>query len=125
MSAGIITARGDIDISCERALKRIASQLADMDYVVADIGEVQFVDTTFLRFLIILRRQARRTTDEPLRLVRPGPSVQRLLEVTGLRMQFAYYDTVANATYDASTARHFAPITASAAALRGRSRAVL
>ena len=83
---------GELDLFREADLRRaIDDVLADTtpERLVLDVREVQFLDSSGLRALLMCRDRAR-SLGIPLALaVAPGP-VTRLLDVAGVRNWFAY-----------------------------------
>jgi anti-anti-sigma factor len=59
--------------------------------VAIDLSDVVFMDSTGLQALFVLDEQARESGREMV-LIRPSPSVMRLLELTGLEARFAVRD---------------------------------
>lgn len=79
---------GDIDITCGPELSKLEKQLVKSDSVVIDVSNVHYVDTTFLRFLLRLRRHANKTEPSSIKVVGAGPRLRRIFEVTGLMTLF-------------------------------------
>ena len=100
LRARTIALRGDVDFTTAPKLAHLCASFAACDVIVLDLSGTGFVDTTFLRFLIQLRKQAREQVPDPVRLVAPAERARRILEVTGLIRRFAVYDTVLAATRD-------------------------
>lgn len=85
----VVHIKGDIDLVRAPELEKLANELASSSNVVLDVGDVQYVDTTFLRFLLRLRAQENKTSRESIRLVGATRRLRRLLDVTGLTRSFA------------------------------------
>jgi anti-anti-sigma factor len=95
-NAVVVALHGDIDISAEPQLKRLASATSSSAIMIVDVADLNFVDTTFLRFLLDLKRQREQTGD--VRLVHPSRRIRRLLEITGLVRVFHCYDDLQSAS---------------------------
>lgn len=80
---------GEIDVHTCTQLEQAVRQELDRGGhdVVLDVGEVAFIDSSGLRSLILLQRDAGERGGT-LRLASPSRSVRRLLEVTGLTDMF-------------------------------------
>lgn len=85
----VIHISGDVDYNRAPELAQIENELAGSSNVVLDVGDVKYVDTTFLRFLLRLRTHSNKSTRESVRLMRATRRLRRLLEVTGLSRTFA------------------------------------
>ena len=84
----VLTISGDVDISCTQTLKLLERQLAQSERVVVDVGALRYADTTFLRFLLQLRKRESALDDGGLQLVGVRSQLRRVLEVTGLSRLF-------------------------------------
>lgn len=100
LRARLVVLSGDVDFASSEKLAHLHASFAACDVVVLDLTQVRFADTTLLRFLLQLRKQARDDVENPVRLLGPAPAVRRLLEVTGLVRRFGLYGTLAQATRD-------------------------
>jgi anti-anti-sigma factor len=58
--------------------------------VIIDLSNVEAVDTTFLRFLVDLKRHADELQQSPIKLVGVSHRVRRTFEVTGLAKFFEF-----------------------------------
>ena len=79
---------GYADLSSASVLASLESQLREETSIVLHVAELEFADTTFLRFLLRLRSlsgQSRSVT-----LVGVTSRLMRILEVTGLSRIFPY-----------------------------------
>lgn len=85
----VVHISGDVDWVRATELAQLEKELADSSNVVLDVGDVKYVDTTFLRFLLRLRTHANKSTRDSVRLIRATRRLRRLLEVTGLTRTFA------------------------------------
>lgn len=74
---------GEIDVGCAAGIKREVTEAATQDTVV-DLGTLEFLDSTGIRLLVELRREAA-ADGRRLRFRDPQPRVLRLLDMTGLR----------------------------------------
>lgn len=84
----MVTMSGDIDITCGPELSKLEKRLVKSDSVVIDVTNVHFVDTTFLRFLLRLRRHANKTERSAIKVIGVRPRLRRIFEVTGLMRLF-------------------------------------
>lgn len=80
---------GDVDISCKLALQTLESQLAGSERVVVNVSGVRYSDTTFLHFLLKVRKRPTAPGGAQLTLVGVNPQLRRVLEATGLQRLFA------------------------------------
>jgi anti-anti-sigma factor len=85
---------GDVDLTCAPALGDLAQELSQRPRVIVDVAKLEYADTTFLRFLLSLRRQENKSDREAIRLTRVSRRLRRLLEITGLIRVFACDDAV-------------------------------
>jgi len=85
----VIHISGDVDFNRAPELAQIEQELQDSSNVILDVGDVKYVDTTFLRFLLRLRTHSNKSTRESVRLMRATRRLRRLLDVTGLTRTFA------------------------------------
>jgi anti-anti-sigma factor len=85
---------GEIDLF---TVGRVEDQLRqlhethDLTGLVVDMGAVTFMDSTGLRLLVSLMRHAGEGGYR-LRLVRPAPTVHRVIEIAGLDSLLAFVD---------------------------------
>lgn len=100
LRARLLTLRGDVDFTSASKLEEISTPFGSCDVVVLDLQQLGFVDTTFLRFLLKLAKQAREHVLNPVRLIAPAPRARRLLDVTGLSRRFAIYETLEQSLRD-------------------------
>ena len=79
LTDGVVTIAGEIDLSSAPALRKSleSSQSASARF---DLSRVTFIDSTGIHLLIALRREF-----GPLQIVAESPSVERLLDLTGIR----------------------------------------
>jgi anti-sigma B factor antagonist len=89
----VVRTFGELDLASAKALeKEIRSAFAsDAEAVLLDLGEVSFIDSTGLAVLLAAATVSR-SNGERLRLVRISPTVQRALEVSGLKDAFPLAD---------------------------------
>ncbi len=85
----VVHISGDVDYVRATELAQLENELADSSNVILDVGDVKYVDTTFLRFLLRLRTHANKSTRDSVRLMRASRRLRRLLDVTGLTRTFA------------------------------------
>jgi anti-anti-sigma factor len=84
----VIALSGDLDISRTSELARLEKTLEEPESVVFDLSNVDYVDTTFLRFLMAVKRHANKTQSTAIKIVGTNPRVRRVFEVTGLTRTF-------------------------------------
>lgn len=76
---------GEIDMASANTFETVAEQvvLSSPDRIELDLGGVEFIDSSGLRSIVVLRNRARL---ENIDLVATGlsPAAQRILELTGL-----------------------------------------
>ncbi len=84
----IVKLSGDIDITCGPELSRLAKRLVDSDAIIIDVSDVDYVDTTFLRFLLRLRRYATKTDRAAIKVVGVKQRLKRIFEITGFMRLF-------------------------------------
>ena len=84
---------GELDISGADALAEAISALGDgADPVTLDMTELTFMDSSGLRELL---RAAREDEARTIRLVAPGPSVRKVLDIAGVLASFEVVDQAA------------------------------
>ena len=81
----VIRAFGELDISQAKMFEaELREAFVDESTVLLDLSEVEFIDSTGLRALILLSDEAR-TDGDKLRIRRSlSPAVERMLTLTGL-----------------------------------------
>ncbi len=79
---------GDIDIACGPELSRLEKRLVKSDSVVVDVSNVQYVDTTLLRFLLRLRHHANKKEHSAIKVIGVGARLRRIFEITGMMRLF-------------------------------------
>ena len=100
--ARVITVVGEVDtLTAPELAAFLAAQLGAARLVVVDLDGVQFLGSAGLSVLVEANELASRQ-DGDLRLVGSSRIVNRALEVTGLRQQFTFVDTVPEALKDLS-----------------------
>jgi anti-anti-sigma factor len=72
---------GEVDMTDAADLKQLERETHDSN-VIVDVANLRYADTTFLRFLIRLRRHG------SVRLIGANQTVRRVLDVTGLSRYF-------------------------------------
>ncbi len=90
--AAIVALAGDLDIATEaQALEELAAAMDGCSLLVADLRELQFLDSTGVRVLLATELRAR---EHGMRfaVVRGGGMVARLLEVTRIDQRFPVVD---------------------------------
>jgi anti-anti-sigma factor len=85
-----VTIGGDVDITCMPALAKLEEKLTAPSQVVVDVADLQYADTSFLRFLLRLKKHENKSAPQAIKLVRVNRRLQRLLEITGLSRTFTY-----------------------------------
>jgi anti-sigma B factor antagonist len=73
---------GEIDAYTAPALAEAIGR-CDHTYVMIDMAEVEFVDSSGLRVLIEAHQEAQ-AADRRIQLTNPSPAVSRLLEISGI-----------------------------------------
>lgn len=75
---------GEIDMAAGPTLCQLAENLplAELEALTVDMGDVQFMDSTGVGFLVSLRK--RMPPGSELTVTNPGPTVARVLQITGL-----------------------------------------
>ena len=79
----VLSVGGEIDLAVARSSSVWPACLEQSNGIGLDLGEVTFIDSSGLGVLVRLRKEAD-AQSKPFSLVNTSPSVQRLLEVTGL-----------------------------------------
>ncbi len=69
-------------------LLQLEKQLADPDYVVLDVSDVQYIDTTFLRFLLNLKHHANKVDRSAVKIVGASAHIRRVLAIAGMSELF-------------------------------------
>jgi len=89
----LVEASGELDLKSAELLDRAVSRLrADgHDHIVVDLQQVEFIDSTGLRVLIGLHRDAERE-GRAISLVAGPPPVQRIFELTATNALFHWRD---------------------------------
>ena len=89
----VVIPAGDLDLSTADRLADEVRDLRDAGFglIVLDLSDVQFLDSSGLRLLLGLRRDAERDGHH-LRLVPGRPCVQRLFELTATHDLFDWRD---------------------------------
>jgi anti-sigma B factor antagonist len=83
----LVRLAGELDIACAPCLATLEESLRDQESVVFDVSGLDYVDATFLSFLIRLAKRINRV-DPAIELIGAKPNLLRLLEVTGLSRRF-------------------------------------
>jgi len=86
----VLTIHGDVDVTCMPALAELEKTLAPPCAVVVDVADLRYADTSFLRFLLRLKKHQNKSKPGAIRLVRVNRRLRRLLEITGLARVFTY-----------------------------------
>jgi anti-anti-sigma factor len=95
----VIKLSGEFDMTQTQGLHRRLTELLDgsrLDAVV-DLRRVTFIDSKFLRTLVLTLHPARRG-DRRIVLIRPSSPLWRVFEVTGLDTLFPVFDSLDDAT---------------------------
>jgi anti-sigma B factor antagonist len=94
-TARVITAVGEIDVSCCGDFARTAYAEIDAGHteLVIDMSDVVFVDSTGLGALIAIRKRAL-AADGSLTLAEVDPLVVRTISITGLDKVFEMVETL-------------------------------
>jgi len=107
MKATVVRICGEIDIASGSMLSRIASLAGDSQIVVMDVHQLKYADTTFLRFLLGMKKAG-----ADVRLAGLNTRCRRVFEVTGLNSHFGFYKATSEATHDASSVEWLTPLRA-------------
>jgi anti-anti-sigma factor len=86
-ASGALVVHGDIDIAGGPALETYLTGSQNGLPIVVDLADVHFIDSSGLRALLAAAKRAR-THDTVVQLRNVGPSVRRMLEITGTAGQF-------------------------------------
>jgi anti-anti-sigma factor len=81
---------GSADLTSAPALEQLEKQLRNRKNIVINVEKLEFADTTFLRFLIRLRKLPREKRRPTIKLVGVGKHLERVLQITGLSKVFVY-----------------------------------
>ena len=75
---------GEIDMATAPALRHLTDNLPlrELRRLTVDMGDVRFMDSTGVGFLVALRK--RMVPGSELAVVNPAPTVVRVLQITGL-----------------------------------------
>ena len=89
---------GDVDLASAPELRARLKDLIDPGptFVVLDLSELVFIDSTGLGVLVGVHRRVKEAGGE-VRLASAGPRIMRVLSVTGLDRVFVTFPTVAEA----------------------------
>lgn len=77
-----LTLAGEIDAYTAPALAEAIGQ-CELEHVLIDMGDVEFVDSSGLRVLIEAHQEAQ-AADRRIQLTNPSAAVSRLLEISGI-----------------------------------------
>jgi anti-sigma B factor antagonist len=96
--ATVVHVNGRLDLLTASTLKtRLAAEIARVNRVVVDLGDVSFIDSTGLGS-IISGLKAARVAGGDLRIARPNKQAKVILELTTLDRVLRPYETVEEAT---------------------------
>jgi anti-sigma B factor antagonist len=93
--AGLVVAAGEIDLSVAPELERAIRDGAARRFVIVDLADVSFIDSTGLRALVA-GRESLESDGRSMALV-AGDAVARLLSLTALDRDFAVFDSLDSA----------------------------
>jgi anti-sigma B factor antagonist len=98
----VVRVVGEVDIATAPSLReRLEQVLAPARRVVVDLSEVTFLDSTGLSVLVgAWKRLSGEGLEGDLRLVVVRPTIQKVLEITGLDQVFSVFATLAEALAD-------------------------
>jgi anti-sigma B factor antagonist len=90
---------GEVDLATAPLLRERLDEVSpSSSTVVVDLSEVTFLDSTGLSVLVgAWKRLARGDVDGDLRLVVLRPTIQKLLDITGLDQVFSVFPTLEQA----------------------------
>ncbi len=86
---------GDVDLTSAPALAELERALVPASSVVLDVADMEYADTSFLRFLLRLKEHENKTERAAITLVRVSRRLRRVLEITGLHRLFVCEDETA------------------------------
>jgi anti-sigma B factor antagonist len=91
LAGNVITVEGDLDLASAPALRALLHERIDAGevHLVLDVSKLDFLDSSGLGVLVGAARRARTEMGGTVTLVKPSPSVLRLLELTRLGHVFA------------------------------------
>lgn len=80
----LVALEGELDLACVDLLEEEMARVfaADAPAIVLDLSELRFIDSAGIRLLLQLQTRSSGNGSR-LRMLRAGPQVQRLLELTG------------------------------------------
>lgn len=82
-SVSLVRMAGDVDIESTGTLAILEDILINRDGVVLDVSGLEYVDTTFLTFLIRLAKRINNEQSTPIELIGVRPNLLKLFEITG------------------------------------------
>ena len=85
-----LTLRGELDISTAEELEK-RLQAVESNRVVLDLRELEFIDSSGVRVLVVMARQFDESGRE-LALIRGADEVDRVLRLTGIDEQIEVVD---------------------------------
>ena len=90
----VLAVTGELDLASSPALEGELERVSQSDagVVIVDLRELEFLDSTGLSVLVKANRRAVEA-GQRFALVRGGPQVQRLLELTGVADRLTVVDT--------------------------------
>lgn len=93
--ACVVTAVGEVDVSTAPELRQKLREQPEDAFVVVDLSDVTFLDSTGLGVLVAALKRVRESdAGGELRLVVSRPQVSKVLEVTGLSGVFSIHPTL-------------------------------
>lgn len=90
-------------------LSHIATLTGGSQIVVMDVAQLKYADTTFLRFLLGLKKDG-----ADVRLAGLNRRCRRVFDVTGLTQHFEFYEAASEATRGAASVEWLTPAHATA-----------
>ena len=91
----MLAVRGELDLASSPALEEELARVGSSDspFVILDLRELEFMDSTGLSVLVKAHQRAQET-GQRFGLVKGRPQVQRLLSLTGVAERMALADSV-------------------------------
>jgi anti-anti-sigma factor len=89
----VVTLAGEVDLRARPAIAAVIDALHPLEWAFdIDVSQVTFIDSSGLHALRQLGAASRRDATSAVNLIGPSPSLQRVLEFTGLDREFALAD---------------------------------
>jgi len=97
-SIAYLTVSGELDAAARDGFTEALGALADADVAIIDFGEVSYCDSTAITCLVSLRKRMQAVArGGAIRIVNPGRSIRRIMELCGLEALFSMHDSLRSA----------------------------